>query len=89
MDIHKDNYFLNQAIQKVQEACEALKILEIHDPTAGIGAYSNAADHTKEALEMLYKTKEERERAIHNAKIREIQEKRLCKELNIPYLVRD
>ncbi len=85
MEKYKPSEFLKQAIEKTQEAYEALKILKEHDEYAGVYDCEYSIEHVEKALKGLRKTIEERQEAVHNAQIRKIQEKRLCEKLGIPY----
>ena len=90
MNKYEPSEFLKQAINKTQEAYEALKILEEHDESAVFyGEYFSATEFVQKALNVLNKTIEERQEAVRKAQIEEIQSRRLCEKLGIPYPERD
>ena len=86
MDKYEPSEFLKQAINKVQEAYEALEILEEHDNSARHYGLDGCASYfVQRALKILNKIIEERQEAVHKAQIEEIQSRRLCEKLGISY----
>lgn len=85
MNKYEPSEFLKQAVAKTKEAYEALKILKEHDENAGFYEGYYSIEFVKMAIEGLQKTIQERQEAVRKAQIKEIQDRRLCEKLGIPY----